>query len=69
MDIYNASDRPYPIARAPIAQPVEHLICNQGAVGSNPAGGTTRSIVNASPYRLDTAWGGPCHAWPWEGPH
>ena len=31
--------------RAGLAQLVEHLICNQGAAGSNPAAGT---IFNAS---------------------
>ena len=30
-------------SRAPIAQLVEHLICNQGVGGSNPSGGTMKS--------------------------
>ena len=29
-----------PLATAGLAQLVEHLICNQGVVGSNPASGT-----------------------------
>ena len=37
-----AGRRCYPLAaRAGIAQLVEHLICNQGVAGSNPAAGTT----------------------------
>ena len=31
--------------RAGLAQLVEHLICNQGAAGSNPAAGTIISMA------------------------
>lgn len=34
----------YPHPAALVAQLVEHLICNQGVAGSNPAGGTILSL-------------------------
>ena len=33
------------IPAALVAQLVEHLICNQGVAGSNPAGGTILSMA------------------------
>jgi hypothetical protein len=43
-------DPVYASAHAGLAQSVEHLICNQGVAGSNPATGTTKnkhSVVTA----------------------
>jgi hypothetical protein len=46
----------YPLPRAGIAQSVEHLICNQGVAGSNPAAGTS-VLRRASPFqRLLAGW-------------
>jgi hypothetical protein len=35
-------------ASAGLAQLVEHLICNQGVAGSNPATGTITSLENSA---------------------
>ena len=44
----------YEITSAPIAQLVEHLICNQGVRGSSPCGGTIffNYINNLSDFRI-----------------
>ena len=48
-----------------VAQLVEHLICNQGVAGSNPAGGTTlrpKGLREAQPR--GGSWGEACPAKP-----
>lgn len=41
---------------APLAQLAEHLICNQGVVGSIPAGGSTNaSIAQLAEHRFGKA--------------
>ena len=39
--VQTEAKRPLNQISAPIAQLVEHLICNQGVRGSSPCGGTT----------------------------
>src|SRR6187431_3225343 len=46
-------------SRAGLAQLVEHLICNQGAAGSNPAAGTRTIARSTGPRRGDSdVWTG-----------
>lgn len=40
--------------RAGIAQLVEHLICNQGVAGSNPAAGTSLTATLAVTWQSKT---------------
>ena len=42
--LYSSQEYAIRIPAALVAQLVEHLICNQGVAGSNPAGGTTISL-------------------------